>query len=1011
MITKEQAYKTIEKLIERFDDHIDTYKKGHYNETQTRVDYINPFFKALGWDIDNEQGLAEAYREVIHEDKIKIGGTTKAPDYCFTVYGQRKFFVDAKKPSVNIKGDISPAYQVRRYGWSAKLPIAIVTDFEEFSIYDCSKKPNQNDRSSVARIKYLTYKNYLKEFDFIWETFSKERILKGSFDKFVQSDTKKRGTATVDNEFLKEIEEWRKYLATTIALRNKTLSEDEINYSVQKTIDRILFLRICEDRGVEQYGNLKNAIKKGDLYKNLSRLFHVADEKYNSGLFDFNEDNITSNLIIDNKVIKNIVQELYYPHSPFEFSVLPVDILGSVYEQFLGKTIRLTKAHYAKIEEKPEVRKAGGVYYTPKYIVDYIVKNTVGKLIEGKNPRQVENIKICDPACGSGSFLIGAYQYLLDYHLKYYITNPPKKKKDNPLTPDGKLTTAEKKRILLNNIYGVDIDSQAVEVTKLNLLLKAMEGETQASISKQLTFFNERILPNLGDNIKCGNSLIGNDFYDDQIVLFTDQIKKINAFDWYKAFPDIFKNGGFDAVIGNPPYIKEYTNREPFELLKNSSKGIYYQGKMDLWYAFACFSIDILKKGGFHSYIATNNWITSAGASILRNKILEETKILKFIDFADFKVFQNASIQTMVYILKKEKSYKPYKVKYTKVINKNIPVGELQDMLITELARYKKINTDYFEWFNAIFEPRKLKDKTFTFIATDINDVLGKIESNKNYCFDKKEVAQGIVPPQDYVIDRHIEVLKNNTVKKGDGIFVLSDLEKKKINLTKTEYQIVKPFYTTQELKRYYGSDENKFWVIYSNLNVRKNINDYPNIKQHLDKFKSIITSDFKPYGLHRAREQRFFEGEKIISLRKTQQPTFTYTNYPCYVSQTYFIIQPKNINLKYLTGLLNSKLIHFWLYYKGKKQGDQLQIDKEPLLNLPLLKPKEKQIRDNIIKLVDNLLKLNKELQKTKLETQRQQLQRAIDHSERRIDELVYELYGLSKKEIEIIENKNKNK
>ena len=192
MITKEKAYKTLEKLIERFDDHIEEYKKGHYNETQTRVDYINPFFKALGWDIDNEQGLAEAYREVIHEDKIKIGKTTKAPDYCFTVYGQRKFFVDAKKPSVNIKSDISPAYQVRRYGWSARLPIAIVTDFEEFSIYDCSKKPNQNDRSSVARIQYLTYKNYLKEFDFIWETFSKDRILKGSFDKFVQSDTKKK---------------------------------------------------------------------------------------------------------------------------------------------------------------------------------------------------------------------------------------------------------------------------------------------------------------------------------------------------------------------------------------------------------------------------------------------------------------------------------------------------------------------------------------------------------------------------------------------------------------------------------------------------------------------------------------------------------------------------------------------------------------------------------------------------------------------------------------------------
>jgi len=665
MITKEQAYKTLKKLVERFDDHIDTYKKGFYNETQTRVDYINPFFKALGWDIDNEQGLAEAYREVIHEDKIKIGKTTKAPDYCFTVYGQRKFFVDAKKPSINIKSDISPAYQVRRYGWSARLPIAIVTDFEEFSIYDCSKKPNQNDRSSVARIQYLTYKDYLKEFDFIWETFSKERILKGSFDKFVQSDTKKRGTATVDNEFLKEIDEWRKYLATTIALRNSTLSEDEINYAVQKTIDRILFLRICEDRGVEQYGNLKNAIKKGDLYKNLFEFFHIADEKYNSGLFNFKEDNITPNLIIDNKVIKNIVQELYYPRSPFEFSVLPADILGSVYEQFLGKTIRLTKAHQAKIEEKPEVRKAGGVYYTPKYIVDYIVENTVGKLLSGKTPKQAESIKICDPACGSGSFLIGAYQYLLDWHLKYYIDNPQKKKKDGPVTPDGNLTTAEKKRILINNIYGVDIDPQAAEVTKLNLLLKALEGETQASISKQLTFFNERVLPNLGDNIKCGNSLIGNDFHDNQLDLFREQIKKINAFDWENGFPEIFKQGGFDAVIGNPPYVMLQTleTRESFDYALKKYESAKY--KIDTFQLFIELSIKILNYKGLFGFITPNTFLKNIHSEPLRNFLLKNTTLNEFMLF-QYPVFTNASVDVCISIIqKKENASRKNEIKIT----------------------------------------------------------------------------------------------------------------------------------------------------------------------------------------------------------------------------------------------------------------------------------------------------------------------------------------------------------
>jgi REP element-mobilizing transposase RayT len=542
MGTKESAYNKISELINRFEEQFKSYKNPDYNETLTRQDFINPFFKALGWDIDNDEGYAEAYREVIHEDKVKVGSATKAPDYSFRlVGGKRLFFVEAKKPSVVIKDDILPAYQVRRYGWSAKLAISIITDFEEFSVYDCTKKPLPNDKASVARIKYLTFHDYLKEFDFIWDTFSKERVLKGSFDKYIQSDTNKKGTTTVDKEFLQSLDKWRTYLATGISLRNKNLNEDEINFAVQQFIDRIIFLRIAEDRGVEVYGNLKYAIKQGDYYKNLFNLYQKADEKYNSGLFDFRKDQISKDLVIDNKVIKSIINELYYPECPYEFSVLAVEILGSAYEQFLGKVIRINKSHYAVIEEKPEVRKAGGVYYTPQYIVEYIVNNTVGKLVEGKIPKEISNIKIVDPACGSGSFLIGAYQYLLDWHKHYYTNNgkPTKGKKDSPLTPEGALTTGEKKRILLNNIHGVDIDVNAVEVTKLSLLLKCMEGETQASIGYQLSMFNERVLPTLDNNIKDGNSLIDLDFYSGQLDLGFE--KKIKPFNWQKAFPDVFK--------------------------------------------------------------------------------------------------------------------------------------------------------------------------------------------------------------------------------------------------------------------------------------------------------------------------------------------------------------------------------------------------------------------------------------------------------------------------------------
>jgi len=317
------------------------------------------------------------------------------------------------------------------------------------------------------------------------------RVLQRSFDRYIEIAKKKRGTQEVDDEFLKEIEGWREALATNIAIRNTQLSVRELNDAVQKTIDRIIFLRMCEDRGIEQYGQLLSLLERENIYPHLIKIYEKADEKYNSGLFHFKKererstppDEITLKLTIDDKVLKEIIKHIYYPESPYEFSVLRPEILGNVYEQFLGKVIRLTEGHRAKVEEKPEVKKAGGVYYTPEYIVDYIVKNTVGKLCEGKTPKQIEKLHILDPACGSGSFLLGAYSYLLTYHLNYYTNrkNPKSYKEQIYQRKDGQwfLTIKEKKRILLNNIYGVDIDSQAVEVTKLSLLLKVLEGESK----------------------------------------------------------------------------------------------------------------------------------------------------------------------------------------------------------------------------------------------------------------------------------------------------------------------------------------------------------------------------------------------------------------------------------------------------------------------------------------------------------------------------------------------------
>ena len=761
MIDKLTAQKKISDLVTRFEEQFDSYKNSNYNETQTRRDFIDTFFKALGWDIDNEQGSAEAYREVIHEDKVKISGATKAPDYSFRLEGgKRLFFVEAKKPSISVKEDIQPAYQIRRYGWSAKLPISIITDFEEFAIYDCTKKPDLYDKTSVARIKYFTFRDYLNEFDFICETFSKEQVRKGSFDKFIQSDKHKKGTTSVDKEFLESLDRWRTYLAVNISWNNKNLNEDEINFAVQQTIDRLIFLRIAEDRSVEPYGNLKHAIKQGNLYSNLFEQFRKADDKYNSGLFDQQKDRISETLIIENKVIKTIINELYYPECPYEFSVLPIEILGSAYEQFLGKVIRITHAHHAKIEEKPEVRKAGGVYYTPQYIVDYIVKNTVGKLIEGKTPKEISKIKIVDPACGSGSFLIGAFQYLLDYHKDFYNDNEKisKGKKDNPLTPDGHLTTSEKKRILLNNIFGVDLDVNAVEVTKLSLLLKCMEGETEASINQQFRLFNERVLPTLDENIKAGNSLIDTDFYSNEIDFGFE--KKIKPFNWKIAFENIFKNGGFDVIIGNPPYLKLTANNcDSYILTYYQQKYSSFSGgsSKNLFQLFLERVSQLSPK--IFSFIVPEALLTTDSNGRIREILLQNFNLNSIVTFDHF-VFEDATIGTTIIVGEKgvagrtriEKIDSKFKLHSIReiVIDKGIRPWEVSlDDPSNELFRKLIEKSTQLRELVEMSKGMVVKDRGQILTQTPTKDslpfLLGNCMSRYNYHYDKYAEYQRLI--------------------------------------------------------------------------------------------------------------------------------------------------------------------------------------------------------------------------------------------------------------------------
>ena len=984
MTLREQALQKIKSLVQRFDEQKEFYRKSDYNETQTRRDFIDPFWKALGWDIDNENGYAESYREVIHEDRVKVGSATKAPDYSFRlVGGKRLFFLEAKKPSVSVKDDIAPAYQVRRYGWSAKMPISVITDFEEFAIYDCTNKPKPTDKPSNGRIKYLTYENYISEFDFIWDTFSKEKVLKGSFDKYITSDKNKKGTSTVDKEFLQSLDKWRVELALNIALRNKEITEDELNFVVQHTIDRIIFLRIAEDRSVEPYGALQTDIKNGTFYQNLLYRFHQADQKYNSGLFDFKKDKISDKITIDNKVIKEIISELYYPVCPYEFSVLSVEILGSAYEQFLGKTISLARGGRAKIEEKPEVRKAGGVYYTPQYIVDYIVKNTIGKLIENKTTKDVSKIKIVDPACGSGSFLIGAYQFLLNWHKDFYTENGKVSKgnKSNPLTPTGELTTAEKKRILLNNIYGVDLDSNAVEVTKLSLLLKCMEGETKETIEAQAKLFHDRILPTLDNNIKSGNSLIDLDYYDNELDFGKE--KKVKPFSWQKAFPEVFErdvpiderllykkqfqrvmkfqddtdkllsqiikepevkfhkmNGGFDAVIGNPPYVK-VSDKKIFDYF--NGKFVHQDYQQDLYLLFLEQYKTLLAKGGKLGVIIPNTWLQSIKFRNIRSYLMNNYYWEKILHIKD-KVF-NAVVDTHVLVFEKNADIKNTELEIDLLSNKAIESFQTISQLNLP-DNGDVINILANEDDKNLFEKINKQSVQITEIAKTFSGIT---------LYEK-----GKGKPQQTAETMRLRPFDNDSLQKPKG-----------------ENWI--PLMRGSLMNRYINLWDNNYWVNYGEW-------------------------------LAAPRNTKIWEAKEKIIVRQTGDriiATLIGTNIIC--RKNLHIIISNELDHKFILGILNSKLTDFYYQQINPERGEALaEVKKTHVEQLPIPKDVSDQQQNEIIKHVEQLLTLNQEIQTITLADKKEQLQNRISFAEDKINQIIYELYNLTEEEIKLIEATN---
>jgi len=925
-----------------------------------RIDYVNPLFEELGWDISNAKGLSEAYREVIHEDSMKIGGVTKAPDYCFRSAGVRKFFLDAKKTSVNIREAIHPAYQLRRYGWSANLPVSILTDFEEFAVYDCRVKPAKTDKALQSRILYLKYTEYEQKWNEIKNIFSRDAVLNGSFDQYAETQKTKKGTERVDAAFLQEIENWREFLAGNIALRNSGLSQRELNFAVQQTIDRIVFLRICEDRGIENYGSLMSLQNGENIWKRLFALFRKADAKYNSGLFHFrkeknreNFDSLTPKLIIDDSVLKNIFKNLYYPDSPYEFSVLPADILGQVYEKFLSKVIRLTAGHQAKIEEKPEVRKAGGVYYTPTYIVNYIVKNTVGKLLDGKKQGSVKNMKILDPACGSGSFLIGACQFLLDWYLEQYIKDSPEKKAKGKKPVlyqtdkggDWRMTTGERKRILLSHIYGVDIDSQAVEVTKLSLLLKVLEGENEQSI--QMSVFQERVLPDLSDNIRCGNSLIGPDFYaNQQRKMNAEEMYRVNAFDWNAEFAEIMKNGGFDAVIGNPPYGALFTD-ETGVYLKEKNTTFVWRGESYLVFVEKAF--ELLKKQGFFGFIVPDTFLNLGFTQALRTFLLQNSYLQEIV-LLPSNIFKGATVDTALVFAQKAQTAENYhSVPVTvKVFGKNEVIESVENP-----SKKFKIDTDI--WY---------EEKSFN-VQSDKNEfaLIHKIENRSVQLKKTADLFYGI---------------KAYQTGKGKPPQTQKIRDEKPFTSEICPGKKWKGFYDGKHIGRYELLWKENNWLHYGSW-------------------------------LAEPRKPELFEGEKIL-IRKIVGQTLiaTYISETSYCNTLLFILKIKDniCSYKYLLGILNAKLTgwYFRKKFQISAQDTFPQIMIRDILQLPIVLPANSDAQ-KLNSLVEQMLALHKKHSQSALPQEKKVLQRQIEATDSQIDQLVYKLYDLTEEEIRIVE------
>jgi type I restriction-modification system DNA methylase subunit len=986
--TKDSFAQAVEGLVRKFEADRDTYLSPGYNESAARLQFINPFFNALGWDVENAAGAPYHLCDVWVEESSETAGR---PDYTFRVNGQTKFFVEAKAPSADLD-NVGHILQTKRYAWSSRdIHFAGLTDFEEFRFFDASLVPDER-RPLDGQAFHLQYTEYLKSLDVLWE-LSRERVAANSLEQFLRRDRQSiRNRIPPDKRFLDDLTEWRQDLARNIYAHNPGLDSRMLNEIVQRLLDRIVFIRIAEDRKVFEPGQLRQAIEwweehggRRSIMEPLVELFQEINRDFNGEIF---KSHPCEGVKLESAVLAAIIRKLYPPKSPYRFDVIDVELLGSIYERYLGNTLRVTPKQ-VRIEPKPEVRKAGGVYYTPKFIVDYIVKNTVGKLLEGKTPKEAQKLKILDPACGSGSFLIGAYQYLLDWHLNYYREHL-KEARAHPMLPEiekdargeWKLALRTKVQILSRCLHGIDLDPQAVEITMMSLYLKALEGEFMLVGPK-----HER-LPELKYNIRCGNSLIGPDI-EKETPLSEEERERIRPFDWHSrtdGFGDILAQGGFDAVIGNPPWLMAgYHLNQEIEYLRTRFKSA--TGKFDMYYVFVERALALISPKGLFGMIVPNKFFHTAAATELRRLLSDGRALRHVVDFGDEQIFADATNYSCIVIVGKEP-------------NKDIRFTRARSGLVTiESFDVGSTSLDRAPWH---------------FERHDIAKIFRKIEKAGTQL---SEI-----------------VLRFGTgVQSGaDRILTVSPREAETMHL---ESEMLKPLLRGRDVRRYWVSPGPKFLIfpykiengefaILSDTALRK----YKRISGLLLRNRSSLAKRIwfgktaselsgKWYGMMYLDSPASFAAPHLLTPSLSDRSNFALGTGDLFATGTAgvtSVIPKASVKEKsfYLLGILNSSLMNFYavghspVFSGGYYKFSAPYLKRLPIRLIDWTNRDEVSDHDGIVRLVERMLELHKKKREGKLtERELERIEREIAATDAEIDELVYELYGITAEERKVIE------